>query len=138
MSDQSRPPISREALRYARWLDRITRAGFVVLLVTFFVYVLELLPAAVPLAEIAHHWALPLEQYLAATGGPVGWQWIERLEQGDSLTFIGVAMMGFATIWCYLAVLPIFLKRGDWLYGTIILLEIAVLALAAGGLGISH
>lgn len=134
----SEPRIDDVTLRYARVLDLGTRIGFVVLLVTFAGYAFELLPAAVSFDRLAQYWSLPVDQYLRATGAPVGWAFIGRLGESDSLTFVGIAIIAVVTLVCYAAVLPRYLARGDRLYAFIVIVELAVLVAAAAGWGAGH
>ncbi|MCU0805054.1 MAG: hypothetical protein MUF79_08200 [Burkholderiales bacterium] len=130
---------SDEQRLYAKWLDRGTRFGFVVLVATFFVYVLGLLPAHVPVAELPKYWSLPVAEYVAATGAPSGWGWVRYIGEGDYLNFVGIGILAFVTVVCYAIVFPTFLRKGDRVYAAIILAEIIVLLVAAAGLvGVGH
>lgn len=130
---------SEEQRLYARWLDYGTRIGFVVLVATFLAYVFQLVPPAIELDDLPRYWRLPVDQYLAATGAPAGWGWVRRLDSGDYLNFLGVAVLGSVTIVCYLRLLPALLARGERVFAIICALEIAVLAVAAAGLaGAGH
>jgi hypothetical protein len=128
------PHVSAEQLRYADWLDTGTRIGFLLLIATFCVYASGVLPPHVPLADLPKVWALPLESYLAAIGGPSGWGWLALVSRGDYLNFIGVAFLGGITIACYLRVLPMLVARRDRWFAAIAVLELVVLAAAASGL----
>jgi hypothetical protein len=125
---------SDEQRLYARWLDRGTKFGFLVLVVTFFVYVLGLLPAHVPVAELPKYWGMPVAEYVAATGAPTGWGWVRYIAEGDYLNFVGIGILALITIVCYAIVLPTFLRKGDRVYAAIMLVEIVVLVVAAAGL----
>jgi len=54
--------------------------------------------------------------------------------KGDFLNFIGIAMLGGATIICYLAIVPTLLRKKDTAYVVMSILEVCVLTLAASGL----
>ncbi len=109
-------------------------AALATVLATFVVYVSRAVPPAVPFEDLPKYWTLPADQYVAATGAPTGWHWLGRLHQGDYLTFVGVAMLALLAAVCYLRVLPIYLRNGDYVYAAIALVEVAVIALAASGL----
>ena len=64
----------------------------------------------------------------------VGWGWVAVLNMGDYLNFIGIALLALVTIVCYLGILPTLFRNKDWVYGTIAILEILVLSLAASGI----
>jgi hypothetical protein len=134
--DRAMPPpeyASAEQRLYAQWMDYGTRAGFVVLVVTFLAYVFELVPAAIDLHALPRYWGLPVHEYVAATGAPTGWGWVAQLGSGDYLNFLGVALLGAVTIVCYLRLLPALIRSGDRAFAVICALEIVVLAIAAAG-----
>jgi hypothetical protein len=130
---------SDEQRLYARWLDYGTRIGFVVLVATFLAYVFQLVPPAIDFDDLPKYWSMPVDEYLAATGAPVGWGWVRRLGSGDYLNFLGVAVLGGVTIVCYLRLLPSLLAKGERVFAIICAIEIVVLAVAAAGLvGAGH
>ena len=96
----------RAELLYARWLDVGTRIGFVVLLASFAVYIFGWLDPHVSHAELARLWTLPVDHYVAATGAPTGWAWLQHLHKGDYVNFLGVAMFTTITVVCYLRIIP--------------------------------
>lgn len=118
---------------YARWLGRFVKAGFALLAASFFLYVTGLVPGGIAPARLPELWGLPLDQYVAATHAPTGWSWVRRLGEGDLLTLVGVAVLNFATLACYLRVLPVFARQGRRAFVVICVVEIAVLAAAAAG-----
>ncbi len=126
--------VNEEQKIYARWLDWGTRLSLAVLIAAFLAYVLGFTPAALPLAEVPRFWALPLERYLALSGGATGWGWLAMLDQGEYQNLIGVASLGLVTVVCYLRVLPLFLARGARLEAAIVVAQVLVLLLAASGL----
>ena len=130
---------SPEQKLYARWLDVGTKVGFAVLVVTFFVHVFELLPPGIALEHLPRYWHLPVDEFIAITGAPRGWTWVARLDEGDLLNFVGVAILGTVTILCYARVLPAFWRAGERLLAAICAAEIVVLAAAAAGIfGAGH
>lgn len=112
---------------YARWLDVGTRIGIVLLLASFTVYVFGLLDPHVPPAELVRLWSLPVERYVATTGAPTGWGWLQHLHQGDYLNFLGVAVFTTITVVCYGRIIPL-LPR---LHAALAATQIAVLLAAA-------
>lgn len=111
-----------------------TGISMVALIVGFLLYIGGLVPPLVPIAELPRYWGLPAPRYLAATGLPRGWGWLGLMWHGDILNFLGIVMLAGLTIVCYVAVLPAFLRKGDTAYSAIIVLELAVLLLAASGI----
>ena len=63
-----------------------------------------------------------------------GWRWVYVLGMGDYLNFVGIALLALVTIVCYVGILPTLFRKKDWIYATIAVLEIVVLALAASGI----
>jgi hypothetical protein len=129
----ARPAVTEEQLAYAHLLDGGMKAGLLGLVVTFAVYVSGALPPRIPLADLPRYWSLPVKQYLAVTGVRPGWSWVGLLGHGDFLNFVGIAFLSGVTIACYLAIVPIFVRKKDHLYAGIAILEVLVLALAASG-----
>lgn len=128
------PAQTPEQLRFARLLDWSTRAGFVVLLLSFLAYVLRWTPPLVPPEQLPALWDKPVAQYLAATGTPTGWSWVKLLGHGDIAGLLGVVLLIGCAIPCLLALLPIYGRGKDRHYLGLVLAEVAVLLLAASGL----
>lgn len=116
-----------EQLIYARWLDIGTRLAFVLLILTFAVYVFGVLDPLVPAQELARLWSLPVDRYVAATSAPTGWGWLWYLGKGDYLNFVGIALLATITIVCYARIVLV-LPR---LQALLAVIQIAVLLAAA-------
>ena len=122
-----------EQIRYAAWLHWSTLAGFLTLIGTFVAYIFNILPARIPLSQLPQVWNKPAPEFLRVTGMPQGWGWIGMLGNGDLASFLGIAILSGCSIFCILAVMPVYAKRRDWVYLLICVLEIAILVLAASG-----
>ncbi|HSW61793.1 MAG TPA: hypothetical protein VLH56_00500 [Dissulfurispiraceae bacterium] len=131
---QRKPPATEEQLRYARLLRLLMRTGLVMLVVTYAAYMTGFLSPRIPVQDLSRYWSLPVNEYLAATGLKPGWSWVQFIGTGDYINFVGVAFLAAATIWCYAAILPIFLRKKDYIYAAIAALEIIVLLAAASGI----
>ena len=128
-----------EQLRYARWLDVLTRLGLIVLVATFIAYVLELLPARVPPQRLTELWVLPVGEYLQRTGAPTGWGWLRLVGHGDYAGLLGIVLLAGCSLPCLLALVPSYLRRGDKALAWLCVAEVAVVLLAASGLlGAGH
>jgi hypothetical protein len=133
---------SDEQLLYARILAGGMYLGLGVLLATFLLYLTGIIGPAVPIQELPNYWTLPAHEYLEAInheflhrdGIVVGWGWTAVLNRGDYLNFVGIALLALVTVVCYLGILPTLFRKGDWIYGTIAILEVVILALAASGI----
>lgn len=132
MSKEARP--TEEQLAYAFLLDWGMKIGLILLIITFALYVFEVLPPYVPISELPKVWGLNVHQYLQATGIKPGWAWLKHLSRSDFLNFIPLALLGGLTILCFLRILPIYLRKKDYLFSILTLLQILVLLLAASGL----
>ncbi len=125
---------SPEQLAYAGLLDIGMKVGFVVLVLTFLVYLFGFAAPHVPHEELVRLWILPVGEYLRATNTHTGWAWLSMVGKGDYMNFVGIAFLAAVTMFCYLRILPMFLAAQDKVYTVIAVLEILVLALAASGL----
>lgn len=119
--------------RYAALLEGCTRVGLVVVVLAFAAYVLGLVPARVPLERLAELWSLPVEQYLQATGGAKGWGWVAELGRGDMAALAGIGLLAGGSVVALLALVPLYLKRGDRAFAALCVAEVAVILLAASG-----
>jgi len=126
-------PVPEEQRIYAGWLDVASRAGLAILAVAFLAYAFGVVGAHVPVEELPTLWTLPLEDYLARTGAPTGWDWIGMLPNGEYLSLIGVVMLGMATLVCYVRLVLALLKNGERLQAGIAAAQVVVLFLAALG-----
>lgn len=126
----AQPP---EQLRYASALTWGTRIGLVVLIASFAAYVLGLLEAHVPVERLPEVWQHPVGRYLELTQMPTGWGWTALLGRGDIAGMAGIAILASCSLPALLALVPLFLRRGDKAFAVLCLAEVAVIALAASG-----
>ncbi len=136
-----------EQLLYARVLEIGMYIGLVILFITFALYASGIMAPAVPLDEISNYWSQGVHGYLETVNDgylhmehpPTGWAWVTMLGKGDFLNFVGIAILAGVTIICYLAIVPMLLRKRDYAYLTIAVLEALVLSLAASGiLAVGH
>jgi len=123
-----------EQLAYADLLDIGTRIGRYLLAGTFILYVFGLISPKIPLSELPSYWSMSADQYSILAGVGTGWGWLALISYGDYLNFVGIAFFSSLTIGCYLRLLPFALRRKDFMFGTILVLEVIVLSFAASGL----
>ena len=117
----------REQQIYARWLDWGTRIGLALLTGSFAIYVFGWLDPHVAHKDLVQLWSLPVDHYVASTGAPIGWAWLEHLHKGDYLNFLGVVVFTTITLVCYARIIPV-LPR---LHAALAAIQIAVLLAAA-------
>jgi hypothetical protein len=92
------------------------------------------MPSHVDMDLIPKLWGHGVDEYLKLTNSPHGWGWVALLSKGDFLNYIGFAFLSFMTVLCYLVLVKGYIRKKDWIYATIAILEILVLSLAASGL----
>ena len=140
-SESNSQETQNEQLLYARVLEIGMYIGLVILFITFGLYASGILAPAVPLDQISNYWNQGVNEYLEAVNRdhlhlahpPTGWAWVNMVGKGDFLNFVGIAILGGITIICYLAIVPSLLRKKDFAYLTMALLEVLVLSLAASG-----
>jgi hypothetical protein len=126
----TQPP---EQLLYARLLDWGTRLGLFVLVATFATYTLGLLSPHVPLERLPELWSHPVGRFLEETQSPTGWGWLALVHRGDVAGLVGIVILAGCSLVCLLALVPLYLRRGDKAFAALCLAEVAVVLLAASG-----
>jgi hypothetical protein len=131
------PPIEarqpEEQQRYAALLEAGTRVGLAIAVLAFAAYLSGLMPAQVPVEQLPQLWSLPVERFLAHTGNPTGWAWLARLGHGDMAAVAGIAVLASCSLPCLLALVPLYLRRGERAFVALCVAEAAVIVLAASG-----
>ena len=130
-----------DQILYASILAKGMYLGLGLLLATFFLYLTGIVQPGVPIEELPRLWTLSAHEYLEAVNHEylhrpeivVGWGWMGLLAMGDYLNFVGIALLAAVTIACYMGILPNLFRRKDWIYGTIAVVEVLILVLAASG-----
>jgi hypothetical protein len=133
---------NEEQLLYASILAKGMYLGLALLLITFVLYMTGIMPPGIPIEELPNYWTLSAHDYLEAVNHDflhrehvvTGWGWVALLGLGDYVNFIGIALLSAVTIVCYAAIVPNLFRKKDWIYGTIAVLEILILTLAASGI----
>jgi hypothetical protein len=123
--------VSEEQEVYARWLAWGTRIALLVLIASFLAYALALRDPLLPPQELAKLWAFPVDHYIAASGAPTGWGWLQLLHKSDYLIFLAVAMLGLVTVVCYARIVPMLFRQGERWRAVIGIAQMTVLLAAA-------
>ncbi len=126
--------IAPEQLRYAVWLQWGGWLGLASLVLAFLVHLTGILEPLIENELLPQAWAMPAAEMLRSTGQSPGWGWVYLLDHSDILNLVGIALLASCSAAPLAAVVPIYLKRGDRVYATLALFQVAVLALAASGL----
>ena len=126
------------AIRYARILAWGTRAGLALLVISFLAYASGLVAPHVSIEEMPRLWGGPAPAYLQAAGLQPGWDWARFIHRADMLSLAAIAFLASCSVACLAAAARIFAGFGERTLAVICVLEIAVLALAASGLLVTH
>ena len=118
---------------YASWLEFIAKTGLVLIVVSFTLYVFEIVQAYTGIKEISHYWSLSASEYMKQTGYHGGWAWTRLVHKSDFMNFVGISLLAGATVVWYVRVLPVFLKEKDSVLAWICVIQILVMTLAASG-----
>lgn len=125
---------SPEQLRYAKVLSLGVQAGFIALVVTFALYMTGVLAPLVPVDQLPKYWGLSAAEFAKATGSPTGWDWVRLAAKGDIVNLVGIVVLASVSAFSTLAVLPIFLRRGERAHVAIAVLLVAVLVVSAANI----
>ncbi|MFN3406363.1 MAG: hypothetical protein ACK40E_01340 [Caldimicrobium sp.] len=125
---------SDEQLAYAVILDWGMKLGLLAIVITFLIYIFQIMPPYIPFNELTKLWKLNVHQFLEATGISSGWTWLKLITKGDFLNFLPIAFLAALTIFCYVRIIPIFLRKKDRVYTILALIQVLILLLAASGL----
>lgn len=125
---------SPEQIAYANLLFYVAWGAILLMTITYFLYVTQLITPYIPIQDIPKYWSLPANEFAKHTGNPAGWGWFPLLGKGDFLNFAGISLLGTLTIIGFLTLVPAYIKKKDWSYLTITILEIVILILAASGI----
>ena len=126
--------VTAEQLAYADVLEAGVTIGRFFLVGTFILYVLGFTTPKVPLSELTSHWTMAADEYSRQVGVGTGWGWIKLVYHGDYMNFLGIAFLTGLTLICYMRLVPISLRGKNHSFSAILLVEIAVLLIAASGL----
>ena len=126
--------VAREQRVYARLLQVGSIAAAVLMVVTFTLYYAEWLEPAVPLTRLHHLWSLPVADFVRESGVSPGWGWVAALPSSDVLNLAVLAALAGLSVPCLLALVPIYAALGDRLFVALVLVEAAIIGLAATGL----
>ena len=98
-------------MAYASLLSNGSWAGLGILVAAFVIYISGVLPNVVDFDKLQIYWKLRASEYIHQANSPTGWQWLNLLNNGDMLNFIGIAVLAGITVICYLRIIPIFIRK---------------------------
>ncbi|MEM1578625.1 MAG: hypothetical protein QXN34_05290 [Archaeoglobaceae archaeon] len=126
--------VPKEQIVYGKILNYGGIVSIIAISVVFMIYITGIAPHYVDFEKLMELWGEKHHKFVEETKIPTGWEWLRLINYVDFLNLFLVALLAFLTIICYIAILPVFISKKDWIYATIALIEILVLILAASGL----
>jgi len=126
--------VSQEQKNYATLLSYGCWIGIGIMVLTYFLYLSGIIDPYISIDKVSDLWHLSASEFSHRLDIPRGWGWAGLLGYGDFLNFIGIAIMGALTIVGYLMLIPAYIKKKDFLFTSIAILEVLVLLLAASGI----
>jgi len=103
--------------------------------VALVLYVFGGLPPFVPVDTLMHLWGQSAHDLSLSAHLPTGWQWLQGLHHGDFLALGALALFAGAVIPAHLALVPVLIRRKDWVYLALVLAQVAVFLVAAWPVG---
>ena len=70
-------------------------------------------------------------QFAQQTGMPSGWGWALNLRYSDMLNLLGVALLATLSIAALIGILPVSLRKRDWLFAGLVAAQVVVLVAVA-------
>ena len=134
MAQEKTTKATLEQMTYATILNIGMFIGLALIAITFVIYMLGILPSFISPHEIPKYWSMASKDFIHTFQAPTGWGWVSFVSKGDYLNFVGIALLAGLTVFCYLAILPILMRKKDTPYVIIAIIEVAVLVLAASGI----
>ena len=121
--------LNRRFAILARWGTRLV---LLAMLVAFALYVSGVLPPLVPLQRVPGLLYEESDAFMRQQAMPAGWSWLRQLGRGDLLSLASLVALQLVVMVAYVGMLPLLLRRRDWVYLGLALLQLLVFALAAG------
>lgn len=119
---------------YARILHRVVIFGTLLMLVSFVIYSLGLLPSVMEADRVPEVWHLRADHAVSIIDRPPLWQWVAHPDRADLLSLGSLAILAATTPVGFAALLILFLRRRDLAYSLMVFLQLVVLVLAASGI----
>ena len=138
MKEGSSKYTSDTQLLLARLYRIVTLVGFAFIAVGFVVYIADLLPAHMPVDQVASYWHLSAQDYAAQTGTPYGWNLLKSIASGDMIGLASLVFMALSVIVCLLIMAFALLRNKNRLFAIAALVQSTILILAASGIVSGH
>lgn len=108
-----------------------TRIALTAVLASFALYAAGLLAPLVPLRRLPGLLYEGAALFRSAQDLPAGWAWLRQLQHGDALTLGALVGMMTVVMFAYASLVPLLVRRRDWLYLALVVLQLFVFAIAA-------
>jgi len=128
-SDGAALALNRRFATLARWGARL---ALLAMLVSFALYVTGVLPPLVALQRVPGLLYEGSDVFMRQQAMPPGWSWLRHVGRGDLLTLASLVALQLVVMVAYVGAIPLLLRRRDWVYLGLVLLQLLVFALAAG------
>jgi hypothetical protein len=125
---------SKEQILYASILNKGMLIGLASLIIIFIIYCSGVSDPFIPMKKVETYWIVSVHEYLEGSGMQPGWAWFGKLQYSDMLNYLPIAFLSLLTVICYIAIIPGLIRKKDYTYVIISILEIIVLAVAASGI----
>jgi uncharacterized membrane protein len=122
-----------DGIVFARTLKIGVWLSLVLVVITFLLYVFDIVPAHVPVDQLPKYWSLSASEYQRQTGTQPGMGQIKLNGDSDLLCLMAIALLSTISLVSLAAVLTRYVARRDLIYAIIAALNIAILVLAACG-----
>lgn len=126
--------VSPEQQMYAKILFYGSRIAMALMVITFFLYLTGTVEPYVANEAITEHWDKPVDEYAKAVDVPRDWGWAGLLDHGDFVNFLGIALLGVLTVVGYGVLIPAYIRKRDWCFTGIVVIQIIVLVVAISGI----
>jgi len=144
MSESTPPRDDRNGVNdmneaFARVEDTGSKLALAVLSVVFALYVFGVLAPIVPLQDFPSLIGGGAGAFTRDNGVPTGWGFLTQLDKSDMLSLAAMMLMVGVVFVAYIMLIPGLLRRKDYLYLIMVVLQLGVFVLAGGGwLGGGH
>ncbi len=119
---------------YGSFLHYAVSIVLVLLYGVFILYIFEILPLNHSMEEIMMHWDQSAAIFNQELDTNQGWSLLQELPKSDSLSLLTLLLFAFIPVCAVAALIPRFVRKSDWVYVTITLVQISIFILAISGL----
>jgi len=120
---------------YANAFDLYGKIAFVLILLTFLIYIFQIFEPQIPIEKVAKLWSMSSSEFSRAIdSNNLNWAWVKLLSKSDYMNYLAVIFLATIAVIANFRILPILLIEKDYKLAVISLLQIIVIILAASGI----